>query len=389
MTKARGLGIAILSAVTLAAGTAWGQATNQSCVSGSDCLCDRMKNPSDPIFNPNVILCEDFEDPALSPAVDQGAGWISHTPPIGGTGFNAEFAYPSGNCFSDANGPADQKYTINGTCPTCCYNVIQPGVGCDSPGTTNCLFDGGGTLGRRIRPGSTSEGGGNLRFTRSTSTFGITYAMRYSNNALVVGPAWKHNEIGRSASALLGMSGGNVSQNVPFDTLLFLTNPESRAVTMRAGRYAPLSTSIHFSTASSGSGYEFNVAKTQWYCHQAHITNLGAPNGRYRYWVTPLGGSRTLLIDADVDLTGGFSSASGTDQSVDHILLNSYYNGPDCPTGVGPGCGNPLSENIYRYEDNIVVTSETEPVACSAIGFASPAASQLGAPGKPYCVSCP
>src|SRR2546427_12217191 len=42
------------------------------CTPGTDCYCDRVKNVSSPIYDPSLLMCEDFEAPTLR--LNQGLG---------------------------------------------------------------------------------------------------------------------------------------------------------------------------------------------------------------------------------------------------------------------------------------------------------------------------
>ena len=45
-----------------------------SCTRGVNCYCDRVKNVSSPIYDPNLVMCEDFEAPTLHDDVGFGNG---------------------------------------------------------------------------------------------------------------------------------------------------------------------------------------------------------------------------------------------------------------------------------------------------------------------------
>ncbi len=62
-----------LFALLLALGPALAQAW-QDCTDGVDCYCDRVRNPADALYDPLMLICEDFEAVTLHDDVNFGGG---------------------------------------------------------------------------------------------------------------------------------------------------------------------------------------------------------------------------------------------------------------------------------------------------------------------------
>lgn len=342
-----------LCAALMAASAA--EAKDESCVDGSNCLCDKISQQ-----DPNVVFCEDFEASSL----DQNAS---------GPGWTDKYGAPVDGCWQKGLPTGQWVKTVEGTCPTCCVNVVEEST-CEVPGQTDCVFQGSQSMGHRFRPGETGGVVGSRSFSRGTN-FGVTMAVKYSRNYVAGASPKKTDEFG-PGHCILGCSSGtyvSMTQGAPFHGLLFWDSGKSaptwRNVIGRGG----------FSGVAFGwypavpNEYDFNRdhGLDSWHCWRLHISNVGKAGARVRHWI-----DNKMYVDiADVDLRNMLQASTG----LDGIWLNNYYNG-----------GYPGSSIGYRYEDNIVVTTGPEPVSCSAIGFdfggGLPDDSEVGVPGQPQLV---
>jgi len=337
------------------------------CTDGVDCLCDVL-----PQTRPDVVYCEDFEDPGFDvpgPLTAQSA-WL-------------------------------QKYgtTVMGNCEgegdTCPFNIVTEG-NCQATNETDCVHDGLQTLGHKFIPGEDGGGIGVKQFLGlPTKTIGITYAVRYSPTYYIsdstpalpgceeahtgVKTNFIYNVADAGANRSLAFGG---SENVfnscnavactpsdpcgtiiptshPFGAFYLMENcldPEtcdSHRPTVEKGWHC--NSAFHKNFYPDDTLYHYGVTpghgNGQWMCMQVHWSNYGEPESHVRYWMN---GER--IVDAAyVDTT----RARGNQGDGFNILLltnfyNGCYNGPDL---------------AYRYEDDIVFVTGDEPVPCSAIGF--------------------
>src|SRR5262249_50624050 len=115
--------------------------------------------------DPNILFCEDFENPAFNQAgpITPSTAWYQRFG--GATGFNGQ---------PGCEGPTG----------TCIVDVVAAGQ-CNAPGESgsSCIFDGSQSLGFPYR--AEVMGGGNLgefNFggSQTYKTFGVTLALRMS-----------------------------------------------------------------------------------------------------------------------------------------------------------------------------------------------------------------
>ena len=304
-----------------------------TCTDGVDCPCDRLSDPSDPLYDADLLFCEDFESLALD---DGGKGWSDLYGP------------PSNGCF--VNGEDwNTNGTIEGTCDTCCINIVQEG-NCEVGGEDDCVFHGGQALGHRLEPGRTGGIVGGAAFDRTTRRFGVTYALRYSPNFVDPSPAMKTNEFGDGLHCILGCAtSNNFGRNVPFQGVILGTSA-SAGGSASVGQAAPNDGFYNFSPAPEDYEWRVTHGPGQWVCHQLHFDNWGLPGATVRYWID---GQLVTHVEG-VDLSVLLDDTDGIGSFAWNHYYNDGYAGPDI---------------AYRFEDNFVVTAAPDPVPCSAIGF--------------------
>lgn len=318
-------------------------AKDEPCTFGVDCYCDRVRDPSDALYDPALLLCEDFEDPAYD---DGGLGWSNVNGP------------PNDNCL--INGPDwNTNGSIEGTCPTCCVNVVKEGA-CEATDENDCVWQGTQTLGHRLQPGKTGGIVGGRSFTRSR-TFGITYAMRYSPGYVDPTVAQKTDELGDGLHCFLGCSTFNsTGRNVPFQAVFF-TSGAANTGTLLAGEQGPNDGFFNFSPSPADYEWRTTHGPGQWVCHQIHFDGWGLAGATIRYWID----GKLVVHIADFDM----SNVAYDPDGIGSIAWNHYYNDGYTGTGVA-----------YRYEDNVHITAAPEPISCEAIGL-GPSPSTTGAGG--------
>ncbi len=339
-------------------------AKDTPCTDGVDCLCDRLANPADPLYDPNVVFCEDFEDPRLNngdqlvPGVDGPAdGWAD------------KYGPPSNGCL-DASQPAGQGLRdegAEGTHPWSCFNIVQEGA-CEVG--SDCVFDGTSSLGHRMRPGATQGIFGRASLTRPATNFGLTMVWKLSDNYVTPKEradrvAQKSNEFGAYDHCILGCSVNNAGNpDYPFAATLkpFSRNPGGRA--LMGNLEWDGSAGLRFGPTQSDYDFERDWGKGRWACVQMQWTGWGTSNASAKYWIN----GRPVLELAGIDMTAlaGNRDAGG----LRGFAFNNYYNN-----------GYPGPSIAYRLEDNIVIR-DGPPASCATIGFDS-ANATIDAPLEP------
>lgn len=315
------------------------QAKDEACTYGVNCYCDRVKNPSDSLYDPKALFCEDFENPSFN---DGGPGWTASYPGIVDGCMESRTAYPRG---------------VEGTCPTCCINIVQESK-CEASGENDCVFQGSQAMGHRLPPGRTGGivGDGGKAVWPTTRTFGVTYLVRYSSNYVDPSVAQKTNEFGDGRHCILGCSTHNAGRNVPFSASLFSNFQNGKTGfdiggSVVKGQIAKLD--IGWAVGPNVSDYEWRNTHGpgKWMCHQMHWKNWGTSNATLRFWIN----GNVVIHVTNMNMAGNLSADS---EGVNKFVWNNYYNG-----------GYPGSTIAYRYEDNIHVTGGDEPIPCAAVGF--------------------
>ncbi|MCC6641557.1 MAG: hypothetical protein IT386_10395 [Deltaproteobacteria bacterium] len=352
MTRTDRLALATF-AVALLLAAAPASAKDETCTDGTSCLCDKIAQT-----DPGVVFCEDFERSVL----DQdgtGSGWVD------------TYGGPVDGCWQKGLPTGEWVKSVEGTCPTCCVNVVKETT-CEVPGQADCVFQGSRSLGHRYHPGATQGIVGSKGFSRGTN-FGVTMAVKYSKNFVVAAVPKKTNEFGPINNCLFGCSGGTYvshASGMPFHGNVYW-QPGAAAPTWRAvvgkGGYSGVAFGWYPNVPAE---YDFNRdhGLDSWHCWRFHMTNVGQTGAKVRQWMD----DKLLVQIEDVDLRNMQQASAGFDS----ISFNNYYNE-----------GYPGSSIAYRYEDNIVVTTSSEPVSCQAIGFSSGSpGTQLGVPGQPKLI---
>jgi len=330
------------------------QAKDENCTDGSDCLCDGIGQQ-----DPGVVFCEDFESKQLNQD-GSGSGWTD------------AYGAPVDGCWQKGLASGQWVKTVEGTCPTCCVNVVTETT-CEVPGQSDCVFQGAQSLGHRYHPGQTQGIVGNRSFQSGTN-FGVTMAVKFSKN-WVNGNFPKKTDMFGHDHCVLGCSSASYvssSQGNPFHGSIFWTpgaTPPTWRSVIGSGNFNGPAFGWYPSVPSA---YDFDRdhGLDAWHCWRLHIANVGRTNAKVRHWID----DKLLVQVEDVDLRNMLDAAKG----FDHIELNNYSNE-----------GYPGSSVAYRYEDNIVVTTSSEPVSCQAIGFnlgGSTPPTQLGVPGQPKLI---
>lgn len=357
-----------------------------SCTDGQDCYCDRVKSSGDPLYDPNAIFCEDFEDPILNYSREPVNG------DKGDSGWAQTYPGQVGGCFDrnhggwNVEGPEDYK----------CVNVVQSGA-CDSP-DANCVFDGNNSLGLKFRPGQTGGIVGTADFDSATRRIGYTYIYRYSKNFVRPSGPVKTNEFGDGNNCLLGCNTNNIDRWHPSDPspppsmsswipkAMSMGLPEANCPNGSCfGRLIRgvqgVSNSYHLAPRDGDYG-ESDHPIGAWGCQSFHIDGWGTADATIRSWH-----NGALLVHVEgADLTG---LRHGT-APMASFVFNNYHNN-----------GYPGSSVAYIYQDNIHITTGPEPISCDALGFAAGTSTDtsgstgtdgtgdstsLGAPGKPALV---
>lgn len=399
----------LLAASVVAFGLASaGSATaGSSCTDGVDCYCDRVTNPSDPLYDPVAIMCEDFEAPQLwdeqNASQYEGGGAPNFGPWYDGFSYRGDNSYwvkklgqsVSSCAFSNSDpAPSDGGMSCNhSTCGTAgadgsgnvynvrnaaeCIVVYEDGeagvVGGHSP--SGDVFDGTAYLGMKNKPGTDAG----FLFARGLSPpateVGITEALALSpgfHDSGVLGQALKRDEWGGpNGFAQFWYIGGqsnvpNYPQRFPFAAFLWTQGGGScwnniGNVQVHAGEVMCNGDQSTNNALVYSPGPNWNRAQAmpngQWHCVQAHIRGLGTSNVRV-----------TVSLNGQpvVDLSGINGPAMLHDQSWTDWGFNTYSNHYG-----GGGSG----QEVVHYRDNYHAR-RGPPVSCSQIGY-------TGATGTP------
>ena len=353
--------IRILMIVLLFVATSAGvvNAKDEACTDGVDCLCDLFSG------DPDIVFCEDFENPNLPNAADG---------PDGQGGWHNIYGSGSSGCLYNPNPGSGTGYTRFGrtNSPQCCLDTVQEG-NCDPVGQTDCVFQGTSALAHRAVPGKTGGKTGADGWTGgSQRRFGYTMAVKWSDNYVtpgnggLTGVAHKMNEFGSQDSPLLGAVSHDRDNPYGMSVLKMFapdgawTNVQGTAYNIDGGNKWWMAHDQTKYRWESGTPAEVNAAPGEWICMQIHWNNWGLSNGHIRAWMN---GVKTQEI-SNINMTNMTTGGGG----VGSFVFNNYYNGNAC----GGECrtGYPItSPSGARLEDNIIVTKGPEPVPCEDIGF--------------------
>jgi len=398
------------------------------CTAGTDCYCDKVKNVSDPLYDANLLFCEDFEAPTMR--LNQGVGngapyygpWYDSTGWAGGgnnRGFNSYWSkvYGGGTdgflWLSNSNQPPSPQYGSACSVPASAF--CGGGLGCcsghktwdsenrwdgnnyspmmaiydsasdfdaeiasmEAPtntaggGPAGC-FDGNACLAFRIQVGATSGIAGEAGFTAVTEV-GLTMAIAYPNNSLSSGiwgtdalpAAWKHNEW-TTANPDSGKDG----------LFIFYNQNGPRSGRPFAGFFSAFETqnysgSIIAETLGRASASALGV---DWNTPTNYSQTTDWPEGTWGcvrgHW--KITGS-TQRMRVWFQGPGMSSEREIVDVTFETSTLDnrSGYMGMawNAYANANSGTGYvPTTELTFRYEDNVHARAGT-PVSCAQIGF--------------------
>ena len=352
MTRTDRLALATFAAALLLAAAPAG-AKDETCTDGTSCLCDKIAQT-----DPGVVFCEDFESPLLN---QDGAG----------SGWTDAYGAPVDGWWQKGLASGQWVKTVEGTCATCCVNVVTE-TACEVPGQTDCVFQGKQSLGHRYHPGETQGIVGSKSF-QAGANFGVTMAVKFSKNFANQDSPKKTDEFGPSSNCVMGCSSGTIVSPVsgnPYHGSFFTTSQITGATALRGLINSDASAFRWAARVPTDYDFDRNFGLDSWHCRQFHVSGVGKAGARIRDWI-----DGNLLVDVtNVDLTKIRDAAAG----LNSITWNNYMNGAYQGSTIA-----------YRYEDNVVVTTSSEPVSCEAIGFnlgGSTPPTQLGVPGQPKLI---
>jgi hypothetical protein len=357
-------------------------AKDTACTYGQNCLCDRVKKSGDALYNPNVLYCEDFEDPSLNngDAVVYNDSYVSQFGADAryGDGWAKKYGPQSDNCMTK-NLPAGYNIRprgAEGTHPWSCINIVQEN-GCEVG--NDCVFEGSSALAFRMIKGQANGIVGRASISQNDiRNFGVTIAMKVTSNYVSPkdpgnnGPAHKTDEWGYNDNCIMGCSTSNAGNPPwPFAAALktFTSNPGGQ-VLRGVGEWDG-SSGYRFGPTAADYNFDTMWGKGNWGCLQMKWTGWGSASAEATYWFN----GKEIIHIKNLDMRTLKDNANGLSE----FAFNAYYNGAD-----GLGSGYTGASTAYRLEDNIVVTSG-EPMSCNAIGLGTSvqAAPALGAPGQP------
>jgi len=387
------------------------------CTPGTDCYCDRVKNVSSPIYDPALLMCEDFEAPTLrlnqglgngapyyGPPYDNGgqlipndrgrggywqkvygngvdsALWPQNQPAIPKLGLPCGFALCSGlkiwsvGDLWDANNYGalaafltDSQYTAepNLTAPT------------GKAGGGRGSFDGAASLFSRVPAGNSAGIFGNKTWTK-TQTFGVTGAVAYASNLVtsgLMGSNWKGDEFIQNIDSA-GGDGLFLFGNPPFSELFpfygFTFSNGATQSSCNTKLAAAIKTTGSFRCDPAGNFiYEASTAQYRqskdwplgtWGCVRAYFKNIGSTSSSIQLWFTGPSGVEVKLIDiSNMDLTTHLAGRAPAGYV--GLAWNNYANVNQA------GGGTPTTEASGRYQDNYHIRAGA-PVSCTQIGYA-------------------
>ena len=366
MTAGRILLLAMFSIALLGLNST--NAFAEGCEDGVDCFCDRVTDPQDPFYDPDVIFCEDFEALSLrsyTPSTDGGnrdkgsSGWFD--------------VYPGQHvgCFDKSLG----SHNVVGPEDYKCVNIFEKSS-CGSSSEFACVPDGNYAMGSRYKAGQHNGIYGTATWDEPTRVFGYTSLWKYDANYVQNGvQPRKTNEFisqgGRGKHCILGCNTNNGDRYASW------VDPAVIPENHKAGMPGSLSFGIPYSASNEGAaGGKINVGTLQsftttyhivpdlsvwptvdklgvppegWTCQSIHVDGWGTSDAHIRAWW-----NGTLVVDIEgVDMTGLRDGPVPLEGFVWNNYTNKGYTG---------------SQDSWRYEDNVVVTKGPEPVSCDALG---------------------
>jgi hypothetical protein len=396
------------------------KAWSGACVAGIDCYCDKVKNPTSPLYDSKLMMCEDFEAQTLNENVKFGnTSGPNYGPPYDPTGFanagwrgfngywNRTYGNSGEGCGWQFGQPATPKVgaPCSGVCATnpswhvtdlwqansfACMFIWKQGehnaevTSLTAPTNTSSggsgVFDGIQSMAHRNPAGKSSGILGGKHFGSSKFNFGITQAIAYPTNiassGLLNGPL-KHEEWGDHGDGILLFHNQNgLTKTFPFNQMFTFGLNSSYPVSTCLAKVAAANVRKGIlSCNGSGLLWEADSSYEQsrdwpfgkWGCVRGQFTNLGTTNMGIKIWLND-----QVIVDFDgFDDTGLYIH-----KGYSFVTWDNFAN-----TNQG-GDYTPSTQTSYRWQDNVHIR-EGAPVSCSQIGFGGVSSTPSTTPTKP------
>jgi hypothetical protein len=409
-------------AIAVGASLYWGLASDAvaaPCTDGLDCYCDCVDgiDRGDSFANapcaakgipvdPQVLLCEDFENPGYHEDIGTGGGppnfgsWYDDTGFPGNRGYNSAWSQTygavSGTCswhepdpvnpqrgtacaFPDCSGGewrADDLWDANAHA---CMDVMRSGEFDDEVATNQDpvhrgvgagVFDGQQTMAHRVPQGDglgtegITPGGfhGTRHFPQPVAEISVTQALAYPSDvlsSLVWENPWKDNQFGGGQEHWhRGSTGlGLLPDALPYLPFRFAHNPYDCSVALsQASLLLGEATCNCFGLAYGADPDIYRQSRDfpwgTWGCSQAYMSGMNTDDMTIQLW------HDGVLI---FHLTGFDAVSSMVYQTYGDFSWNSYAN-------FNQVVGQATTQTTYRYEDNVHIRNGP-PVPCAQIGF--------------------
>lgn len=406
-------GLIKISHVTVGGGGGGG-----GCTDGVDCFCDRVSDPGDPLYDPSLLFCEDFEDSQFY--TDTSPNWVLGSGSPYNRGLNSLWLTRYGGNADLGPRSSDPSPYIGTACglSRCSgireYCSEQQGLltsaglaDCWGPGAnsgscidiqrsgdfnaelgTLTLSGGKGEapdvgagnqhLAERWGPNNTCGISGTATFPASTEV-GITRAVAIATNMTASGlnsTYLKFDEWGNgsSDSNIEFWSLGNLvsvgdSSHFPFRSFIF-TGTKGAS---NASRQADCLDAISGATVHLGGGLSCGPSDDIKFTYRPDSSlyqqTRDWPLGQWKCVKSHISGMGTTNLTVKIyfgdTLITHISGIDGTKVTNQNYTLMSYGSYANYNAGQGVG---PSTVPTYRYMDNVHIRAG-EPVACSAIGY--------------------
>jgi hypothetical protein len=392
------------------------------CTPGTDCYCDHVKKVGDPIYDPNLLVCADFEAPTLY--LNQGVGngppyygpWYDASNPINrgdnsywvktysiGSSTNWQYGEPANPTFGQtcnepppyqgcvgtkAYDPTD-RWGANAYHPA--LQIVRNGeFGSYIPGETTPIgsagggggpFDGTASLGSLVDRTTPLGILGGVNFPGGSRTsFSITQALAMASNMEqqnpVINTNWKFSEwsssgVGPGDGIFLFGLAGTLDTTFPFYQFSFFDPTSCAGCNQQATCQANLAGSIVVKGVLScdANGNMLYQASSADYTRTVDwpLATWGCFQGQFTNW-----GSTNSHVQIWFTGPAGVQkkvidiTANMTNQNARHPInaytFNAYANTNSPQVGTMP------QGPTARYEDNIHITAGPPP-SCAQIGF--------------------
>jgi hypothetical protein len=388
------------------------------CTSGVDCYCDKVEKSSSPLYDSNLLFCEDFEAPSLTQNVAVGGGAPNYGPHYDASGMTgnrgnnsywnkkygnggSSFLFSSGQPASPTYGAPcgyslctgmkvwdrTNRWSANSYNPLAAfftqssdfnYELSSLTAPSNKAGGGSGVFDGNANLAFRIPPGAKHGIAGQANYTSGVRNIGLTMAIAYPVNSLSSGiwgtssvqAAWKHNEWGTVYNPNSGFDGLFIFYNqqgprsgIPFAGFIGSFKDQNytncSSIVSRVGTANCIGSGLGINWNNpAGYNQPTDWPLGTWGCVRGYIENAGLPTMRMRIWFQgPNMTSERLIIDFSAD-----GSQLDNKNGYSNMKWNAYAN-----TNQGNGY-IPSTALTFRYEDNLHVRNGM-PVSCAQIGF--------------------